>query len=60
MPKAKPDHTVTAVKQMRAVTGSGVTRGEDLTDDMGLARKYRELRDKETARITSTKPKRRS
>ena len=60
MPKAKPDNTVTAVKQMRAATGTGVTRGEDLTDDMGLARKYRELRNKELARRPGPKPKRRN
>ena len=42
---------------IREVTGTGVTRGEDIIGDPETRRKYIEARDKELARQKRTRPK---
>ena len=57
MPKRQPkrDASQDAVKMIREVTGTGVTRGEDLIGDPETRRKYIEARDKELARQKRSK-----
>jgi hypothetical protein len=55
MPKRKPDATQQAVQMIREVTGTSVTRGEDIIGDPETRRKYIEARDKEVARQKTRK-----
>lgn len=55
MPEKPKDATQQAAQMVREVTGTGVTRGEDIIGDPETRRKYIEARDKELARQRKTK-----
>jgi hypothetical protein len=54
MPKAEPDPTIAAIKAVRAMTGTGVTPGEDLLGDPELVRKYRAAKERVLKRNAAT------
>lgn len=55
MPARKPDVTQQAAQMIREVTGTGITRGEDIIGDPETRRKYIEARDKELERQRKAK-----